>query len=182
MKSSNGLFNLILVAFFVVAFILISIFTANAQSINSSSYNTAIGLRFGGTSGLTIKHFTNSSTAIEGIVSFWRHSVGITGLYEKHANAFGAAGLNWYYGGGAHVFITNGDYYDDYYDRNWHPHYYRYEHGGFSGGIDGIVGLEYKINPIPFAISFDLKPAIDITTGGNVYFYVDPGLGLKFTF
>ena len=181
MKTSNALFNLILVIFFVVAFIVISVLTSNAQSINSGTYNTAIGLRVGGTSGLTIKHFTGSTTAIEGIVSFWRRSIGLTALYEKHANAFGEPGFNWYYGVGGHVFVTGEDA-GYYYDRHWNPHYYRYENGGFSGGIDGIVGLEYKINPIPFAISLDLKPAIDITSGGNVYFYVDPGLGLKFTF
>ena len=37
-------------------------FSAGAQS-----YNTAIGVRLGGlTKGLTVKHFTNSTTAIEG--------------------------------------------------------------------------------------------------------------------
>jgi hypothetical protein len=179
MKTSNALFNLILVVFFVVAFIVISMLTANAQSVNSSTYNTAVGIRLGGTSGLTIKHFTSSDAAIEGILSFWYRSFGLTGLYEKHAKAFNEPGFNWYYGAGAHIFVTGNDpvYY---HDRNWR--YYRYENGGFSGGIDGIVGLEYKINPIPFAISLDLKPAIDITSGGGVYFYVDPGLGLKFTF
>lgn len=181
MKSSNTLFNIILIVFFVVAFIVISVLTADAQSINSSSYKTAVGLRFGGTSGVTIKHFTGSNTALEGIFSFWRHSVGVTGLYEKHARAFSTSGLNWYYGVGGHIYVTgqdNGYYYHD----GYNPHYYRYEHGGFSGGVDGIIGLEYKINPIPFALSLDLKPAIDITSGGNLYFYVDPGLGLKFTF
>jgi hypothetical protein len=181
MKSSNTLFNLLLVFFFVVAFIIISIFTSNAQSLNSGSYNTAIGLRGGGTSGLTIKHFTNSNTAIEGIVSFWRRSFGLTGLFEKHAGAFGVNGMRWYYGAGAHIYTTARD--DSYYkDRSYNPHYYRYEDGGFGFGIDGIVGLEYKIVPIPFAISLDLKPAIDITSGGNVYSYLDPGLGIKFTF
>jgi hypothetical protein len=181
MKSSNAVFNLILVIFFVIAFIIISVLTSNAQSINTSNYSTAVGLRFGGTSGITVKHFMSSTSAVEGIFSFWRRSVGITGLYEKHANAFSEPGFNWYYGVGGHIYITGEDdvYY---YDRGWNPHYYRYEHGGFSGGIDGIIGLEYKIRPIPFAISLDLKPAIDITSGGNVYFYADPGLGFKFTF
>jgi ABC-type multidrug transport system permease subunit len=179
MKSSNTLLNMLLVIFFVVAFIIISMITAKAQSVNSSSYSTAIGLRGGGTSGLTIKHFTNSNTAIEGILSFWHRSVGVTGLYEKHAGAFSVDGMRWYYGGGAHIYVTGSDggYYNDHNYR-----YYRYRDGGFGFGVDGIVGLEYKINPIPFAISIDLKPAIDVTSGGNVYFYVDPGLGIKFTF
>jgi hypothetical protein len=41
--------------------------TASAQS----NYKTGIGIRGGGyENGLTIKHFTNSSTAIEGIIGF----------------------------------------------------------------------------------------------------------------
>lgn len=153
-------------------------FMANAQSINSSTYRTAIGLRAGGTSGLTVKHFMGSGAALEGIVGLWSNAFSITGLYEKHASS-GAIGLNWYYGGGGHIAAAN---------RYHGPsrYYYRdyYSDGGFGIGIDGVVGLEYKINPIPFAISFDLKPFIEINTygGGGAFFALDPGLGLKFTF
>ncbi|MES2725559.1 MAG: hypothetical protein V4643_00560 [Bacteroidota bacterium] len=151
-------------------------FISRAQSINSSTYSTAIGLRAGGTSGLTIKHFTSSGAALEGIIGLWGNAFSITGLYEKHANS-GAIGLNWYYGGGGHIAAS---------DRYRGPsrYYYRdyYSDGGVGLGIDGIVGLEYKITPIPFAISFDLKPFIEINTNGGAFFALDPGLGLKFAF
>jgi hypothetical protein len=155
----------------------LSLISLGQPAINTSSYHTAIGLRGGATSGLTIKHFMGSGSALEGIVGIWPNGISITGLYEKHANA-GLEGLNWYYGGGGHVGFESGRYYNkDYY-------YYRnhYRDGGAAIGIDGIIGIEYKINPIPFAISLDLKPFFEVNTGGGNYFSLDPGLGIKFTF
>ena len=52
----------------------------------------------------------------------------------------------------------------------------------YALGLDGIVGLEYKIPEIPFAISLDMKPLIEIDGNGYFYFAFDPGFGLKFTF
>jgi hypothetical protein len=176
MNTSNLRNNLLLIIFFIIAFVLISIVTANAQSINSGSYKTAIGLRGGQTSGLTVKHFVAPTAALEGILGVWSHAVSLTVLYEKHASAFDAEGLRWYYGGGGHIASAsrNRVYFDE--ERN------RTYNDGLALGIDGIVGLEYKIPPIPFAISVDIKPAFEITTNGSAYAYLDPGLGIKFTF
>jgi hypothetical protein len=145
-------------------------------AINTSSYNTGIGLRGGTTSGITIKHFTTTTTALEGIVGIWSNGISLTGLYEKYAGA-GLEGLSWYYGGGAHVGFESGTHYDNEY-------YYRdhYKNSGMGIGVDGIVGIEYKIKPIPFAISFDLKPFFEVNTGGGTYLALDPGIGIKFTF
>lgn len=151
-------------------------FTTHAQS-TSSTYHTAIGLRAGGTSGLTVKHFMGSGAALEGIVGLWNNAFSLTGLYEKHVGA-GAPGLNWYYGGGFHVAAQNNRF------DNRNRYYYRdyYADGGVGIGIDGILGIEYKINPIPFAISVDLKPFLEINTNGGSFFALDPGIGLKFAF
>jgi hypothetical protein len=146
-----------------------------AQEANPG-YKTAIGLRAGLTSGLTVKQFIGGNKAIEGIIGLWPYSASITGLYEVYGGS-GAAGLNWYYGGGAHVaWYTGRLYYSPYYDR-----YYRtyYDHGL---GLDLIIGLEYKIPSIPFAISLDLKPFVEFHRNGYVYTALDPGLGLKVAF
>lgn len=177
MKTSNTLSNILLIIFFIVAFTIISIITANAQSINSPNYTNAIGLRAGAPSGLTFKHFNSSGNAWEGILGVWYRAFSVTVLYEKHAQAFGESGMRWYYGGGGHVAVAGrGNYVRG--DR----YYYRYDNNDAAFGIDGIIGLEYKIPPIPFAISIDLKPNIEVTTGGYAYFAIDPGLGIKFTF
>ncbi len=126
--------------------------------VSAQDYKTAIGFRGGYASGLTLKHFKSSNVALEGLLQFRYSGFIVTGLYEVHGNAFSTAGLNWYYGGGAHVGFFN----DRYYDR-----FNRYNNGDsyVEVGIDGILGLEYKIPSIPINLSLDYKPAISLIGG-----------------
>ena len=145
---------------------------------DNAHYSTAIGVRAGGTSGLTIKHFVRNYSAIEGIIGFHPNAFSLTALYEKYAG-IGAPGLHWYYGGGGHVAFESGRFYS-YNDGNkWRRNY---SDGEVALGIDGILGIEYKIPPIPFAISLDVKPFIEVNTGGGTYIGLDPGLGIKIAF
>jgi len=142
-------------------------------------YNTAIGLRAGETSGLTLKKAMGSN-AIEGIIGVWGHGLSVTGLYEWVVPA-GASGLNWYYGIGGHVAFETG-YYGWYKHGRREKYYKEYYNGGFGLGVDGVLGIEFKIPKAPIAISFDLKPYIEINTGGGMYSSLDPGLGIKVAF
>lgn len=151
-------------------------FQLKAQT-GKSTYQNAIGLRVGPTSGVTFKHHSGSH-AIEGIVGFWNTGASITGLYEIHAPT-GTPGLKWYYGGGGHIAFQSSDYY---YRYRGNDYVYRYRDQGVALGVDAIVGIEYKITPIPIAVSLDIKPLIEINNHGNVYGGLDPGLGIKFTF
>lgn len=146
-----------------------------------SSYTNGVGLRAGEPSGLTFKHFTGSNTAIEGIANFWPYGFGITGLYEIHANAFDVRGLKWYYGPGAHVQLYQTSAY--YISRRGPWAYDRvYTTSGIGIGIDGVLGLEYKIQEIPFTLSLDIKPSIEFTSYRRVYPDFDAGLSLRYTF
>lgn len=160
-------------------------FAINAQdatpAINTGTYNWAIGLRGGNTSGLTIKKNFNAYS-LEGIIGLWSHGFNATLLYERN-NATTVNGLNWYYGGGGHLSAYTGHVYGH---GNPHYHYYdRYDYlydDGVGLGVDGVIGIEYKFPPVPFAVSFDLKPFVEVTSNGNVWGALDPGLGIKFTF
>ncbi|TND08322.1 MAG: hypothetical protein FD123_2353 [Bacteroidetes bacterium] len=167
-----------------ITVIMLTSFCAGAQTANgtgSSDYKTAVGIRAGGTSGLTFKRFTGSGNAFEVIAGAWSYGFSVTGLYERHANA-GAPGLNWYYGGGAHVAAETGwVYYRNYYYDRRYDYFYR-AGNDFGIGVDGIIGLEYKIKPIPFAVSLDLKPFVEVNTAGGAYLGFDPGLGIKVAF
>lgn len=145
-----------------------------------AQYNTAIGLRAGESSGITIKHFINNGAALDFLVSFFPNDLGVFCLYEKHQQIGNAAGLNFYYGAGGHLAFNTyrSVYYHDRYGRYWWYH----NREGFGLGIDGIVGLEYKIPSIPLAFSLDLKPYIEFNTDRNVYFSPDPGIGIKVAF
>jgi hypothetical protein len=160
---------------------------AVAQENNSGGgqdYNTGIGVRLGGlTSGITVKHFTNPSTALEGILSFGYRSFVITGLYEKHLDINTAPGLKWLYGIGGHIgfFRYGGYYYWVGYDHKGHPYYTQYP-GETSAvaGIDFILGLDYKFNNAPFNIGLDVKPFFDFFNGPSGYF--DGALSVRFVF
>jgi hypothetical protein len=157
----------------VMSIFVMSEYLSLAQS-KGSTYKAAIGLRAGETSGITFKIHTNPTSGLEFIAGVSDNWFSLTGLYEKNAPAFNVAGMEWYYGGGGHLAFAADNYYHEGHS------YTRAE--SYALGLDGIVGLEYKIPEIPFAISLDIKPLIEIDGNGYFFFAFDPGFGLKFTF
>ena len=159
---------------FGTAFLIMALSTAKLSA--QANYKTGVGIRGGGyENGLTIKHFTNSSTAIEGILGFRPGVIIVTGLYEKHAVAFSERSLNWYYGAGAHIgSIDGGRYYRGYGKDRF------YDNDELLIGFDGILGLEWKIPEIPIALSFDLHPRLEFARGP--YLGIEPAASLRFTF
>lgn len=118
----------------------------------AQDYNTGIGIRGGLSNGITIKHFLDSNKALEGLLSTRWDGFHITALYEIHDQAFDTPRLNWYYGFGGHIGFWDGDK-----NHRW------FEDGSHTViGVDGIIGLEYNIEPIPFNLSLDWKPAINL--------------------
>lgn len=151
---------------------------------NAQSYETAIGLRLGGiSSGITVKHFMNSTAAMEGILSFNKHSLMLAGLYEKHYPFPKVEGLSWFYGGGAHLGLFNNDYgYEYFYYKGHHNKVLIIEHANadVSFGLDFIIGLDYKITNTPINICLDVKPFFDLLPG--FYGYWEGAFSLRFTF
>jgi hypothetical protein len=155
------------------AFFLLSVTAAKAQN-ETSSYNTALGVKvWGNGGGISVKHFIGDNHALEGIGYFWSGGIRVTGLYEFHFDIAGAPGLKWYVGPGAHV----GFYNDKYYDPN-------YSNGNGSGayiGIDGVLGLDYKFTGAPINLSIDWQPSFEF--GSNRGFVNSwGGLGIRYTF
>ncbi len=144
------------------------------QALNTGEYALAIGVRAGETSGIDLKYNSKSSSSIEVVLGLWNDAASITGLYEKNADVSNTAGLRWYYGAGGHIAFATETYF---------VNTRRYVSGEDVGlGVDGIFGLEYKIPPVPFVLSIDLKPFIEFKTNGTAFLAFDPGIGLKFTF
>ena len=103
-------------------------------------------------------------------------------LHKRRQQAFDVIGLNWIYGAGAHV-----SHYGEKFNRNkepyWHTDYPAYvDYITFGFGLDGLLGMEYKIPQIPIAVSFDFKPFIEVVSNGDVWVSTDPGIGVKFIF
>jgi len=137
---------------------------AQSKSTNSSTYTTALGVKVWDGGGITLKHFFNDRNAGELIGYFWRNGVRFTGLYEIHGDINGAEGLRWYIGPGAHIGFYNSKYGD-----------------GSFGGIDGVLGLDYKFGGAPINVSIDWQPSFEF--GNNRGFYGGwGGLGIRYTF
>jgi len=153
-------------------YILIVVIAVLGINASAQSYDNAIGLRGGVASGVTFKHMLGDNAGFELIAASRWKGFSFTALYEVHAQAFDVEGLNWYYGGGAHVGSWRGyknhPYFDD--GRSY-----------TIVGIDGIVGIEYNITEIPINISIDYKPAFNLV--GYTGFWGDNGaLSVRYYF
>ena len=152
--------------------ITLAIFVFGSFALTSAQdYNTGIGIRGGFGNGITLKHFLSNKTAVEGILSSRWRGFEVTGLLEFHARAFDVDRLNWYAGFGAHIGFWDGDYV------KW----------GTAGdtysvvGIDGILGMEYNFDEVPFNISIDWKPAYNLW--GYQGFWADGGaISIRYIF
>jgi hypothetical protein len=120
-----------------------------------SSYNSAIGLRFGAPISVSYKKFISDKGAIEGFVGFRGYSgyswINLGAMYEHHMPISEVPGLQWYFGGGAGLYFYN--YNDDIYD----------DESNFSVSIMGCLGLDYAFESTPINLSLDWTPAIFLT-------------------
>ena len=138
---------------------------ANAQSMGTS-YKTALGVKVWDGAGISFKTFVTPQNAVEFIGYFWKQGTRVTGLYEIHGNIEGARGLRWYVGPGAHLGFYNKKYYAD---------------NSVVAGIDGVLGLDYKINKAPINISLDWQPSFEFADGRG-FSGSWGGLGIRYTF
>lgn len=137
-----------------------------AQSMGGS-YKTALGLKVWDGVGVSFKTFLIPKNAIEVVGYFYSHGTRLTGLYEIHGNIAGAPGLRWYAGPGIHI-----AFYDTKYATNGDRTF---------AGIDGVLGLDFKINGAPLDLSLDWQPSFEF--GDNRGFVGSwGGLGIRYTF
>lgn len=128
----------------------------------SQNYSKAIGVRFGGYNGaIAYKQHLKQGNGFEVMVNlFWNAGFSATGLYEWSMPVINKD-FNLYYGAGAHLGMYG---------------------NMFLAGIDGIVGLEYKIPNVPLAVSLDYKPSINFVPSFSSSSFYDFAFGLKYTF
>lgn len=139
----------------VMATLLVATLTVSAQE-----YNWAVGVRAGGFSGLTVKK-NNDSNAFEFGASWGvGNYLNVDGLYLLQQPVIGE-GFTLYYGGGAYVGL-------------WASN--------FALGVEGAVGLEYKLSNIPLAFSLDYRPSINVIPVFPGLNLVNFGLGIKYCF
>lgn len=153
----------------LIALMLLATLKSFAQQNNGSSYTTALGVKIY-PGAVSVKHFLKSHQAIEGLGFFTKDMVRFTGLYEIHNQLGSVEGLQWYIGGGGHFGFGND---------GWQDIGVRAE--GFSMGIDGVLGIDYKIKGAPLNLSFDWQPSFVLVSQPNFQGGWG-GLGIRYTF
>lgn len=154
---------------FAIALILTGFVQAQAQQNMGTDYRTALGVKvYPGA--VSVKHFINNN-AIEGLGYISSDGFRLTGLYEIHNTLGNVEGLKWYVGGGGHLGIWSD---------SWKNRYPTRE-GGLAIGVDGVLGLDYKIKGAPLNLSFDWQPSFNII-GYNYFEGGWGGLAIRYTF
>ncbi len=116
----------------------------------AQSYKSAAGARLGYPLSASYKTFISESSALEVYAGFRGYSayrwISVSGAYLVHKPIEGVENLNWYLGGGASVYFWTYD-------------------AGFlnpgdntSIGIQGYLGLDYRIPDTPVNITADWIP------------------------
>lgn len=157
-------------------FLLITLSFLIGISSTYAQYYTGIGLRAGVTNGLSVKHFINQDAAVEGILHSRWGGFMVTGLYEIHNDIRGVKGLNWFFGGGAHVGTWNTRNIPSKRRPPWAESNTSYS----VFGLNGIIGLDYAFQDAPINLSLDWKPAINL--GYYNYGWDEIALSIRYVF
>jgi hypothetical protein len=128
---------------------------------HAQDYTAGVGVRFSSRAALvnnsiSAKYFFNKKTAAEALFSFG-HPFALGLLLEQHEPVLSNR-FKWYYGGGIYAGFS----------------------GPRRGGLQGVIGLDYKVPVIPFNLSIDWKPELTFTKE----FSFEPqalGLSARFT-
>jgi hypothetical protein len=157
--------------FIVLALFCIYTTSLHAQkSAMGSTYKSAIGLKYYPGS-ITAKTFIQPDRGVEGLISFWDYGTRFIGLYEFYGDVNGIEGLKWYVGPGAHIGFWNDKWNEKYPERE----------GGFMFGIDGVIGIDYKINKAPINVSLDWQPSLNFV-GYNYFEGGWGGVAIRYAF
>jgi hypothetical protein len=144
-------------------FIIIGFFYSSKAQNLSSDYSTSIGVKMLPGS-ISLKKEISDTHYLEGLAAFWYKGFRTTLLYEIHNPIKDIEGLRWYYGFGPHLGFYSSKYYN----------------GNTLVGVDGVLGLDYKIKGVPFNISLDWQPSFEFGDGSG--FDGWGGLGVRYTF
>lgn len=132
-------------------------------------YNRALGLKFPGGFSLTYKKFVTDTRNLEAQFTTWHKGFRVAGLYEFNFYTFDKVPeLSWFVGPGAHVGF-------------WKSEFKKTYNSQVDLGVDGIIGLDYKIKNVPINVSVDWQPAVTLI-GSAGFTPAFGGFAIRYTF
>jgi hypothetical protein len=154
-----------------ISFLLIT-YLANSQATTeqyTSPYKKAIGFKLN-PGAISYRSFYTRNKAVEGIGFISLDGFQLTILNEKFTPFANAENLTWYMGYGGHFNLWSERY------KLNNPS----KSAGVAVGIDGMLGLDYKLKNTPINLSVDIQPAFNFV--GTSYFDLGwGGIGIRYT-
>jgi hypothetical protein len=145
---------------------------ANSQATTeqyTSPYKKAIGFKLN-PGAISYRSFYTRNKAVEGIGFISLDGFQLTILNEKFTPFANAENLTWYMGYGGHFNLWSEKY------KLNNPS----KSAGVAVGIDGMLGLDYKLKNTPINLSVDIQPAFNFV--GASYFDLGwGGIGIRYT-
>jgi len=136
----------------------------------ATPYKKAIGVKMY-PSAISYKVFVKTNAAFEYLGYVSLDGFRATALYEKYMPIDGNENLTWYVGYGGHLGLWSEEW------KKNNPNH----NAGIALGVDGILGLDYKVKNTPLNLSVDWQPSFNFV--GASYFESGwAGLGVRYTF
>ncbi len=136
----------------------------------TTGYKKAIGVKMY-PSAISYKTFKTDTKAFEILGYFTLDGFRATVMMEKYSSFANTDRLSWYIGYGGHIGLWSEEW-----KKNNPTH-----DAGIALGVDGIIGLDYKVKNAPLNLSIDWQPSFNFV--GSSYFESGwAGLGIRYTF
>ncbi len=133
--------------------------------LSAQDFKNSAGLRLGKTDGFTYKRFLTENGAVEFMLGFGGYDKGMQAYstYQWHyqiPNKF-TKNLFLYYGVGGHFGYIRPTTTRSYYENDSTIVTNTEKRTYYAIGIDGVLGLEYRIYTVPMTISMETKPYVE---------------------
>jgi hypothetical protein len=158
-----------------------------ALSAFGQEYKNSAGIRIGKTDGVSYKRFLTEDGAVEFMLGFGGYNKGtqVYAMYQWHFQipAKFTENLHLYYGVGGHVGHIKA--HDDrmYYSNDSTIVTEDEKKSYYAIGVDGVIGLEYRIFTVPMTVSMEVKPYVEYYGLRYIHFRSwDFGFTVKYIF
>ncbi len=153
----------------------------------AQDYKNSVGFRIGNTDGPTYKRFLTENGAVELMLGFGGDNGGMQ-LYTTYQWNYPlpnpiTENLFLYYGVGGHIGYIRPQRYRNYYINDSTVVTEDEKQTYYTIGVDGVIGLEYRIFTVPMTVSTELKPAFEYYGLRYTQFnFWDFGITVKYIF
>jgi hypothetical protein len=148
--------------------LVIILLSVTSLGVYAQDYQKSIGLRIGTDFGVAYKQFISERNAFEITGNIYLSSdyqfINVSGEYLWQWPLEGAEGFSWFVGPGVSAGILTGDI------------------SGFGVAVNGVLGLEYKFNNIPLALSVDYIPSLYFSVDDMGFIPYGGALTVRYTF